>query len=310
MSYIDKVREKYKKKAREDLANSSGVQNEWVPDFGKHKIRIFPPIIEDDLFYHTHSYHFIPSTDGESKGRFVYSQKKYEIDEKQVKCPIDVAVNQWYQEGRAHKNDELLKLGGKLKRKRHFFFPVIRVDEEDPDKKFAIIKDSSNEGKLVRIICGHMGIPFYRDIDDNWVDKTSLEVDEEKPVFDLIDIKEGCDFTIDKRKTGSNNWDISYEQSYVGKKRALTDDELKLLEKRVDLRTIIAYEGDYNIVKSSLDEFVNNYKGEEPVEKTSTKEETKTEEPFADTKKKATKKTKEKDDVDEQVDSLLDELDE
>ena len=60
-----------------------------------------------------------------------------------------------------------------------------------------------------------MGIPFYRDIEDGWVDKETEEVDPDFKPVDLVDPKAGCDFKIVKSKTGKNPWDISFEKSFA-----------------------------------------------------------------------------------------------
>jgi len=103
-----------------------------------------------------------------------------------------------------------------------------------------------------------MGFPFYKDVQDEWVLETSLEIDEDQTIYDLIDVEEGHDFKIKKEKTGNNNWDISYEKSLATKKaRELTDEEMELAKGRVNLRTFIEY-ATYEEVMSAFEEFLSN----------------------------------------------------
>jgi len=252
---LAQLRSQLKKKAEDALSSRNPL--EFNPPLGKTNVRFLPPINDDDMFYYTHGYHYLPGS-GETPGRYIYTHKNYTVDGKKLKDPIDVAVSQWYETGKRTKDDAILNIAGTVKRKHHFVFNVILLAEPDPDKKYRVLVDRSNDGKLARIICTVMGLPFFRSIQDNWVDKTSLEIDEDKEYFDLIDIDGGHDFKIVKTQVGEKSWDVSYADSFAIKKpRALTDDERELLEKRVDLKTYASYEEDYFAVKAALDSFVD-----------------------------------------------------
>lgn len=268
-NYVSKLREKMKEKAASAVTGGMN-EFEWAPDFGSYKIRILPPKDENDLFYHTHCYHFIPEDPNNvrnGKGRYLWARKFYNINGKKVKCPICEAVAQWYSIGRKENDNQLIDIAGALKQKRNYFMNVILLDEKDPEKRYKVLVDRTNEGKLTRLICAQMGVPFFRDIEDNWVDKESMNIDEDKDYFDLIDLDEGHDFKIIKKKTGANPWDISFEDSFVIKKSSeLSEEDRELLDNRVDLKTYINYEEDYDVVKQALDNFMEGISEEEEEE--------------------------------------------
>jgi len=277
-NYVSKLREKMKEKAA--TAVTGGMNEfEWAPDFGTYKIRVLPPKDENDLFYHTHCYHFIPGDPNNinnSQGRYLWAKKFYNVNGKKVKCPICEAVAQWYSIGRKENDDQLIRVAGALKLKRNYFMNVILLDEKDPEKRYKVLVDRTNEGKLTRLICAAMGVPFFRDIEDNWVDKESMNIDEDKDYFDLIDMEEGHDFKIVKKKTGSNPWDISYEDSFVIKKSSpLSEEDIELLDKRVDLKTYINYEEDFETVKNTLDKFMEGIGDDDDDEEEKPKKKTK-----------------------------------
>lgn len=253
MSQLDLLRQKLLNKAKE-AATSSRNPLEFTPDIGEVKIRILPPLDPEDLFYYSHSYHYIP-VDG---GKYIYSKKEYVVDGQRKKCPIDEAVSQWYTLAKREEDKEISSIAGTVKRKRHYFMNILLVDEPDPEKKFRILVDRSNDGKLISRICKIMGVPFFRDIQDNWVDKNSLNIDEDADYYDLIDIEAGHDLKIKKTQVGSNSWDISYVDSVAVKKvRPLSDEEKELLEKRIDLKSYISYEENYANVVEILDNYIS-----------------------------------------------------
>lgn len=270
MSYLDNIRDKYKEKGEEDA--NKGYNNEWVPDYGEVLVRLLPPVstntdgkIVDDptlLPYQTHTYHFLPFIGKNGKGEFIYSHKFYNVERDgkivRLKDPIDEAVADWYDESRRTKNDELSKLAGNIKRKTHYFANIIFPNEQDPEKKFTLLKDTSNKGRLVKKICITMGLPFYKDIEGKIVDNSTTDVEI---VYDLVDINEGRDFKIIKHSTGPQNYDFSYDNSSPKKDpRPLTDEEKELLNKRIDLRNYIQYEENYDVVKNKFEEFLAAYK--------------------------------------------------
>lgn len=323
-SYADKVRAKMQKKAEDSSSASKGHPKEWSPDVGTHKIRILPPVgakfpkdplssNNEDIFYNTFKFHWVPNSlddlDSNKNGKYLWAPSKFDVDGKSVRCPICEAVDQWYSIGRAENDKSLTDMGGALKLKRHYFLNIILYTAEGPVHK--VLVDRSNEGKLVKILCAAMGLPFFRDIEDNWLDKNSMEYDEDKEYYDLVDIEEGYDFKIIKEKTGNNPWDISYAKSFVMEKksRALDADDLELMGERVDLKTHIDYETNFNVVKAILDnllgdgitddEEMDEDDKDDPAKKKSV------------VKSKTSKKVIEEveDEDDESMDDMLDELD-
>lgn len=272
-SYADRIREKQRQKAEDKVNSNSGNELEWIPPVGAHKIRVLPPINftkdtfnskgelvgkkgeEDDFFYMTHAYHFFEGIGPEGRGKMLWVPKFFEIDGKRVKDPVDEAVAQMYDIGRKNNDTDLKMIAGKIKRKRQFFANIIRMTEEGPE--FKILKDASNEGKLMKEICKNMAFPFFKDVNDEWVVPESLEVDEDQTIYDLVDVNEGHDFKIKKIKTGHENWDIAYDSSLaVQKSRALTDEEKELLDERVDLRNFVKY-ATYEELVEAFEEYLN-----------------------------------------------------
>jgi len=281
-SALDRMREAMGKKVEAAAAAKGGNGIDFAPDFGSYRIRILPPVGEDfaedpmsisesELFYNTAKFHFIPkggldeiaSGKFNPEGKFLWVPKML-TDKKgnQRKDPINEAVAQWYSVGRTENDQGLKNLGSALKLKRHFFTNIL-LYAEDGTCEYRTLVDRTNEGKLMKVICAAMGLPFLRDVEDNWVQEGEF-YDPDQEYFDLIDIVEGYDFKIVKEKTGPHNWDISYEKSFVMKKakRALSDDELLLLEKRRDLKTVVDFEHSYEVVEGMLQNLMGEEAGE------------------------------------------------
>lgn len=231
---------------------------EFIPPLGRTNVRFLPGRDDEELFYYTHSFHYLPN-DG---GRYIFTHRTYNVNGKILKDPIDVAVAEWYKLGKQTNDINLINIAGMVKRKHHYLFHVILLDDvndENEKGQYRILIDKSNQGKLARIICTTMGLPFFRSIQDNWVDKSTLEIDEDKEYVDLLDIKSGYDFRIIKKQIGDRSWDVSYSDSFAHKKpRPLTDKELECLNERINLKDYIQYEEDYFAVKASLDAFINS----------------------------------------------------
>lgn len=269
-TYAEKMRVKLAEKAAEAAA-ATGFSNEleFVPEINKPvKIRILPPIDEDDpFFYRTHSYHFVDGMNRdkeEGKGFFLWSKKKYVNDGKNQLDPFDKAVQRLYDTN----DDEMKKIASKIKRKRHFFFNILLVDESDPEKKFKVLIDTSNEGKLTRVICAAIGVHFCRDTEDEWYPDKEWAPDSDKTYADLFSFDEnGHDFKIVKKSTGINPWDISYEESFAIKKgRTLSKEEMKVIKSdRIDLAEYKTYEEDYNKVNDYLETYLANTFGDDVV---------------------------------------------
>lgn len=253
MSYLDKIKKTMDAKVAETSDKKKyGNEKEWVPDFGTHKIRILPPINEDQLFYHTHSYHYLEGVPEGTKGTYLYTKREYDVGGKSLKCPIDEACAELYEHSRQTKDETMSKLAGSIKRKRAWYFNIL-LEKEDGTWEHKILVDTSNKAKLARIICSKMKLPLFMDVDGEWIDKDSTNIDEDKESFDLLDIENGHDFKIVKKKTGNNNWDFTYEESFpITKSRALSAEQRELLNERVDLTTLKKYEDDYNKVKAML----------------------------------------------------------
>lgn len=267
LSYADRMRQRLNKQADIDSAKSGGNSLEMkIKDAGSYRVRILPPLNEDDHVYATHSYHFVPEIGPSGKGMYVFSKKKYNVDGKELRCPIDQAVSEWYDT----KDKALMSEAGRIKRKRQYYFQVINLDETDPDKKFRILIDTTNEGKLARVICAAMGLPFYRDIEDGWVDKDTEDVDPDFKPVDLVDPTVGHDFKIVKSKTGKNPWDISFEKSFPLDERELDKEEEAVLEQRVDLKSYVNYIEDYSTVENYLKQFMGEESADEAKAPTAT----------------------------------------
>jgi len=321
-SYADKLRRSMRSKA-EAAASGGGNGLEFNPEIGTTRIRILPPVgkdfpknvmsvDEEANFYHSHKFHFIPESIediGTSKGKFLWvGRSLVDKNGREQKNPIAEAVAQFYAVGRKEKDENLLKLGGALKLKRNYHMNIIKYND-DGSFEYRTLTDKTNEGKLIKVICAAMGLPFFRYIDDNWVDKNSNEYDADQEYYDLLDLEDGYDFKIVKEKTGVNPWDISFEKSFVMKKasRALTDEELEMMASRVDLKTTVAYETSFEKVQGILDGLMGDESSEEeveveettPVKKTSAKP----------VPPKAMPKTPITASDDESIDDMLDKLD-
>lgn len=264
-NYLEAMRAKAAA-AVEKGGKSSGNGLEFVPPVGKTKVRLLPPVSDEDYFYQTHSYNFIPKGAADGKDIMLWTLKKYGAE----RCPVDEAAAQFYDS-----NDEAMrKLGSQIKRKRRFYFNAILVDEPDPTKKFVVLVDNTNEGKLTAEICRAMNIPLIRDVEDNWIDAKVVTVDADEEGVDLIDPVNGFDFVINKTEeaTPIGGGKTIKKASYTGSKpvknpRALTEEEMEIMEeKRVDLKTFVAYEKDVNKVKAALERFINGGEEEEVVE--------------------------------------------
>lgn len=250
-NFLELARQKAKEKAAQAQSKTSN-GNEFTPkEAGKYRIRLLPPIGAEDgkLPYHTHSFHYLENIGKDKKGEYVYSKKQYDTE----RDPIDKAVSEMYDT----KEDSLKAIAGKIKRKRNYYWNCIVYDAEG-NAEFKVLRDTTSEGKLTRILCQVMGLPFFRDVEDNWVGDEDTQGDEDRDYIDLLDTEEGHDFYVVKKVTGKNPWDFNFETSYASKKpRALSEEELELLEQRVDLENYIEYIEDVDVVKSKLEEYLN-----------------------------------------------------
>jgi len=277
-SFAERARARQIEKGNASVAKTGADAREWSPADGKYRIRLLPPLpiqadilgadgtvvqkkgTEDDFFYMTHGYHFFEGLGKGGKGLLLWTPRRFLVDGVLVNDPIDDVVAKMYEVAR-RENDEALKTtAGKIKRKRQIFANCILYDDVALTSDFKILKDNTNEGKLFAEICKNMGFPFFRDVQDEWVVKESLEVDPDRDTYDLVDAGvEGHDFKIVRTKTGANAWDIDYSSSLVTKKaRALTEEEVEaFMGARVDLRAHVEY-CTYQQAKDAITEYCAN----------------------------------------------------
>jgi len=260
MLTLEEMREKAQKKAKEGKSRNP---LDFIPPTGESRVRLLPPIDDNaTCFYVTHQYHYLPL----DKGMYIYTPREFVFGGKRHKDPIDVAVEKLFQQEKDTKQKAFGDIARTVKRKRHFFCHSIIVDENDVSKKYRVIVDRSNKGLLFRALCRTMGLPFFFDVADSWVDKTTLKYSDGREYFHLLDFDNGHDYQIVLKK-GANKWDYDYTDSFpIRTARPLNDLERSLLEKRVDLDTYVTYEeGEegYNNVKNLWDRFVEEFEGGE-----------------------------------------------
>ena len=241
--------EKLRKNLGQALEDNQADYNkdQVVPDFGKMKVRIIPgqhsfgENDEHELFYWNAGFHFFPGKTKDEKGEYVFTQQKFPDGSR---CPIDEAVEELFKS----KDGEIRSIASKIKRKRFYFFHALLLkDGEEP--KLIILKDNTSEGKLAHKICSIMGMPFVKDATQErpWIIAT--EVSEGKPVYDLIDLDNGHDLIIEKRKGKQIKLpndtiinDIDYSESFAwSEPRALTQQERELIKELPDLKKIVKY---------------------------------------------------------------------
>ena len=234
-SYLEQLRQVALKEMTETktTSNSNKNENEFYPEENKPvKIRILPRFKEDGTFeypYVTHSYHYLEKGfDGEKDIKLFVPRKVFSKEvNAHINDPIDDRVAEMYKTG----TDAIKTFAGKIKRKRSFYFnALVYTDEGKPELKVLI--DNSSDGKLASRICSIMGIPFCKDTQDRWFPDKKWEYDPDATYFDLVDIEEGFDLKIIKKKNGINPWDISYDQTFpVANKgaRALSAEDKKVM---------------------------------------------------------------------------------
>jgi len=258
LSYAEQVRQRMNERAQAAANKQSGTlgnSNEFTIKEGITAVRLLPPQNPEDIFYQTHSYHFLEGMGEEQKGIYVFSRKKYTVNGKEFACPIDEAVREMYKS----KEEFIKKIAQSAKRKRHFYANALLINAnlEEDESPLKILKDTTNQGKLINKICMLMGIPFFKDTEDDWVDKNSLTQDPDAEYYDLLDLTEGRDLKINREKSGVNPWDISFDRTIPLKPRTLTKEEMQLASQVPDLKTIVSYEEDYDKVKNLFDEFLD-----------------------------------------------------
>jgi hypothetical protein len=258
-SYLEQLRQVALKEMTETKTTTSANknENEFYPEENKPvKIRILPRFKEDGTFeypYVTHSYHYLEKGfDGEKDIKLFVPRKVFSKEvNAYINDPIDDRVSEMYKSG----TDAIKTFAGKIKRKRSFYFNALVYNEEGkPELKVLI--DNSSDGKLATRICSIMGIPFCKDTQDRWFPDKKWEYDPDATYFDLVDIEEGFDLKIIKKKNGINPWDISYDQTFpVSNKgpRPLSAEDKKVMYINGqnighDLNTYVKYVNNYDDV--------------------------------------------------------------
>lgn len=262
MGYLDKFRQKVDEK----MKASGAAGKELSPQVGKkYTVRLLPQPNVDEIPYHTHSYHFIPAY-GDVKGKYWFTRKKYIVNGKSMKDPMDVVVNNLFKEAEKLGDKSLGQHAAKIKRKRMYFMNCFFLNEETKQWEFKFLKDSSADGRLFAVISKVMGVPFLKDVEDNWIEKTSKNIDPSRPTFDLIDFESGCDFRICKDNTsrtfvaddGSTKNDTTFDNSFAIAARPLTPEQIDMWKKNaVDLAGYISYEEDYDTVQKAIDDYMS-----------------------------------------------------
>lgn len=256
-SYLEQLRQVALKEMTETKTTTYTNENEFYPEENKPvKVRILPRFKEDGTFeypYVTHSYHYLEKgLDGEKDIKLFVPRKVFSKDvNAYINDPIDDHVAEMYKTG----TEAIKKFAGKVKRKRSFYFnALVYNDEGKPELK--VLVDNSSDGKLASRICSIMGIPFCKDTQDRWFPDKKWEYDPDAAYFDLVDIDEGFDLKIIKKKNGINPWDISYDQTFpVSNKgaRPLSAEDKKAMYingKNIghDLNTYVKYVDNYDVV--------------------------------------------------------------
>lgn len=219
------------------------------PSLKTYIVRILPPqrMKEMRCFYATPSYNFINDEP-------LFSLKKFGDKFN----PIDSYVRKTYKSAEERGDETLKKKMMAIKRKRNYYFEILLLgvnDELFEEPMYKIFIDTSNRGLLAKKLCAIMGVPFFKDVDDRWVDENSKKIDTDKEYVNLIDVKAGCDVKITKTKWGEKNWEIDYDVTPLTKKgpRALTKKEVEIIKaNRVDLFSVEEYVTDIKVVEATL----------------------------------------------------------
>lgn len=264
--------EKLRGNLNQVLQDNLPIREEFVPDFGKTRVRIIPgnysfgPNGENELFYWNYGFHYLPGTNKDEKGEYVYTNQ---IFPDESKCPIDEVVEQMFKS----EDKKIKSIASKIKRKRVYYFHAILL-EEGKEPKLIILKDNTSEGKLANKICSIMGMPFVKDATQKrpWIIKS--EQSEGKPIYDLIDYDNGHDLVIDKRKgkaipldNGQTIYDIDYSETFAwAQPRPLSEKERELIKELPDFKTINKIETDRSVVEAKLNKFLNSVTIEDTTE--------------------------------------------
>lgn len=256
--------EKLRGKLNQTYEENKTDRNEFIPDWGKTKVRIIPGSYlfgknkDNELFYWNYSFHYIPATSEDEKGQYVYTPQFFEDG---TRCPIDEAAEQMFES----EDKKIRSIASQIKRKRVYYFHAI-VYEDGKDPRLVLLKDNTANGKLAEKICSIMGMPFVKDVHQKrpWIEGSKAVAG--KPVYDLIDLDNGHDLIIDKTKgksfpdkNGKPVYDINYSESFAwSEPRSLSAAERELIKDLPDLTALNKWETDPKEVEAKLNKFLNN----------------------------------------------------
>ncbi len=254
---LDELRNDMIEASEESKGQSDDLNNgvKFKLGFNTYIVRLLPParMKEKKCFYATHSYNFINDEQ-------FFSLKKFDGKIN----PIDNHVKKMFEQVKATGDKELEKKASAIKRKRNYYFEVLLLginDEMFDEPIYKVMIDTTNRGLLAKKLCAIMGVPFFKDIEDKWVDKESKKIDTDKEYINLLDIKSGYDVKIKKTKWGDKNWEIDFDVIPLTKKgpRSLTKREVEIIkENRVDIFSIEEYVNDIQVVNEVLKKWLEN----------------------------------------------------
>lgn len=274
-NFLDELRNSLNAEVETRKGESNNTSDlEFVPEIGKtYKVRIIPGDFKFgkdknlSLFYWMDSFHYMEGVEQGGKGPYVYSKPDYVVDGKNVMCPIDKTVKDMYDS----KEKDLTAIAQKIKRKRHYKFNVIlyEVDGEPVTPQYKILKDTSSQGKLAKLICDKLQIPFVADAIQTkpWIDK--FEEVKGKKAYDLLSQEGGHDLVIKRIKgrpikiEGKKEQinEVDYSQSFVYEEpRDWSEEDYKIAEEARDLTTLTQYIPTFEEAEKILAEFSANLK--------------------------------------------------
>lgn len=272
--YLAGIREALNKELENRKSDSNNTSDlEFVPEIGKtYKVRIIPTFYtfgKDDSLsipYWMDSFHYIEGVEQGGKGPYVYSKPDYVVDGKTVMCPIDKVVKDMYDS----KEKDLEKMAAAIKRKRHYKFGVIvyEIDGEPVTPIYRIMKDTSAQGKLAKLICRLIGIPFVADAIQTkpWIEKFE-PLPKGKKTYDLLSEENGHDLVVKRTKgrefriPGNPQalYEVDYSESFpYEEERALTKEDFAIIKEAKDLKTLQSYIETFEEVEAVLKEYQGN----------------------------------------------------
>ena len=271
-NFLDGIRNALNTELDNRKTNSDNTSDlEFVPEIGKtYRVRIIPilynfgPEGKLQIPYWMDSFHYMDGVEQGGKGPYVYSKPDYVVDGKTVMCPIDKTVKDMYDS----KESDLTAIAQKIKRKRHYKFNVIlyEVDDEPVTPQYKILKDTSSQGKLAKLICDKMGIAFVADAIQTkpWIAK--FEEVKGKKSYDLLSQEGGHDLVI-KRTRGRKIeipgqkepiYEVEYGESFPYESpRDWDEKDYEIAKEAKDLKSLTQYIPTFEEVEKILAEFTD-----------------------------------------------------